>query len=44
MQRNTYNKVGLYILSLAMLFVFIIILTAKIPFCFTSDCKQEISY
>ncbi|EDT3962692.1 TPA: hypothetical protein G8V85_001278 [Salmonella enterica] len=39
MQRNTYNKVGLYILSLAMLFVFIIILTAKIPFCFTSDCS-----
>ncbi|MEI9600476.1 anti-phage protein KwaA [Moellerella wisconsensis] len=39
MQKNTYNKIGLYILSLSMLFIFIILLSAKIPFCFTSNCS-----
>lgn len=36
--KSTYDKVGLYILSLVMLFVFIIILSVKIPFCFGNNC------
>lgn len=37
--KGIFNKIGLYILSLMMLFVFIIILSAKVPFCFGVDCK-----
>ena len=37
--KGTFNKMGLYILSLMMLFVFIIILSAKIPVCLGSACE-----
>ena len=37
-RKSTFNKMGLYILSLMLLFVFIIILSAKIPFCYGSSC------
>lgn len=37
--KGTFNKMGLYILSLMMLFVFIIILSAKIPVCFGRNCE-----
>ena len=36
---RTADKVGLYILSLLMLFVFIIILTLDIPYCFGKNCQ-----
>lgn len=37
--KSAFNKMGLYILSLMLLFVFIIILSAKIPICYRSPCK-----
>lgn len=37
--KGTFNKMGLYILSLMLLFVFIIILSAKIPMCYGDSCK-----
>ncbi|WP_236569447.1 anti-phage protein KwaA [Pantoea dispersa] len=37
--KGTFNKIGLYILSLMMLFVFIIVLSAKIPMCWGSGCE-----
>ena len=36
---NTLDKVGLYILSLLVLFVFIIFLTLEVPYCFGSKCE-----
>ena len=36
---RTIDKVGLYVLSLVLLFVFIIILTINVPYCFGSDCR-----
>lgn len=36
---NTLDKIGLYILSLLILFVFIIFLTLDIPYCFGESCK-----
>ncbi|WP_310608461.1 anti-phage protein KwaA [Buttiauxella brennerae] len=38
-RKGTFNKIGLYILSLMLLFIFIIILSAKIPVCYGSSCK-----
>lgn len=35
---NTLDKIGLYILSLLVLFFFIIFLTIDIPFCFGNSC------
>ena len=35
---NTIDKIGLYILSLLVLFVFIIFLTVEIPYCFGGSC------
>ncbi|VCY13582.1 hypothetical protein BANRA_01853 [Klebsiella pneumoniae] len=37
--KGTFNKIGLYILSLMLLFVFIIILSAKIPMCYGDSCE-----
>jgi hypothetical protein len=37
--KGTFNKVGLYMLSLMLLFVFIIILSAKIPLCYGDSCE-----
>ncbi|EOW2727960.1 anti-phage protein KwaA [Enterobacter roggenkampii] len=34
-----FNKLGLYMVSLIMLFVFVLILSAKVPFCFGSGCS-----
>ncbi len=36
---NTIDKVGLYILSLLVLFAFIILLTVDFPYCFGNDCQ-----
>ncbi len=36
---NTLDKIGLYILSLLILFVFIIFLTLDIPYCFGDGCQ-----
>lgn len=36
---NTWDKVGLYILSLLVLFVFIIFLTLDVPYCFGENCE-----
>ncbi len=36
---STIDKVGLYVLSLVLLFIFIIILTINIPYCFGRDCQ-----
>jgi hypothetical protein len=33
------RKIGLFILSLWLLFLLIIIITVKVPFCFTGDCE-----
>jgi hypothetical protein len=33
------DKIGLYILSLSLLFIFIIILSANVPYCFGNSCK-----
>lgn len=34
-----FNKLGLYMVSLIMLFVFVLILSAKVPLCFGNDCS-----
>lgn len=36
---GTINKIGLYILSLSMLFIFVIILSANVPLCFNDQCS-----
>lgn len=36
---NTLDKFGLYILSLLVLFVFIIFLTVDVPYCFGDSCE-----
>lgn len=36
---NTLDKIGLYILSLLVLFVFIIFLTVDVPYCFGDSCE-----
>lgn len=36
---NTIDKIGLYILSLLVLFVFIILLTLNLPYCFGDGCE-----
>lgn len=36
---NTIDKIGLYILSLLVLFVFIIFLTLDVPYCFGNGCE-----
>ncbi len=33
------RKIGLFFLSLWLLFIFIIIITAKVPYCFSNDCS-----
>ncbi|MCK7335560.1 hypothetical protein L8O29_12245 [Enterobacter kobei] len=38
-KRNNFNKIGLYIVSLTMLFAFVLILSARLPMCYGERCE-----